>query len=111
MDLIHIDGKPYVLVPMHEYRRLTGVATEEQTSLPGSVLDQIAASGDHPVKIIRKHRGLTQIELAQAAGLSRPYLAEIESNRKSGSITAMKLLAKALDVPAGLLISSPFRKD
>ena len=103
-ELLHIYGKPFVLVPLHEYRRLVNGDQEPQTDLPSEILDRVAAGTAHPVKIIRKYRGLTQIELASAAGLSRPYLTEIETRKKTGSITAMKSLADALGVDIGILV-------
>lgn len=100
-DLLHIQGKPYVLVPLHEYREMTGGA--QQDNLPNDILDALAARQSSPVKILRKFRGLTQADLARAANLSRPYLTEIETGKKDGSIRAMKALAAALDVNVGTL--------
>jgi DNA-binding XRE family transcriptional regulator len=96
-DLLHIQGKPYVLVPLHDYRALTSVPSDEGT-LPPEILDTLAAGQETPVRILRKFRGLTQAELADKAGLSRPYLTEIESGKKNGSVRAMKAIAQALDV-------------
>ena len=103
-ELLHIDGKPFVIVPMHEYRRLVNGGKEVETNLPSEIMDRITAGTDHPVKTIRKFRGVTQVELAQAAGLSRPYLTEIETRKKAGSINALKAIASALDVEIGLLV-------
>lgn len=103
-DLIHIQGKAYVLVPLHEYRRLVSGEDGDTDSLPDSLKDQLVAGQGNAVKIIRKFRGLTQEDLAKSAQISRPYLAEIETGRKQGSIAALKLLAEALQVPAGLLL-------
>lgn len=105
-DLIHIQGKAYVLVPLHEYRTLQSPPQTEMAALPAPVMDTLYEGRDHPVKIIRKHRGLTQAELAAASGVSRPYLAEIETGRKTGSLTALKLLAATLEVPLSLLIDT-----
>ncbi len=102
-DLLHIQGKPYVLVPLHEYRTLNG-ATHEDSALPDDLLDAIHARTAHPIRLLRRHRDLTQNELADAAGLSRPYLTEIETGKKQGSINALRALADALDVDAGLLV-------
>lgn len=99
-DLVHIQGKPYVLVPLHEYRALTS-AEPPATGLPGDILDRLYARHENPVKILRKYRGLTQAALAEKSGLSRPYLAEIETGRKEGSVTALKNLAAALQVDIG----------
>lgn len=98
-DLLHIQGKPYVLVPLHDYRDLSGGGGD--SALPDEVLDQLSAGQDHPVKIIRKFRQMTQADLAESSGISRPYLTEIETRKKDGSLRAMKAIAGALDVTVG----------
>ncbi len=98
-DLLHIQGKPYVLVPLHDYRELSNSGGD--SSLPDTVLDQLSAGQDHPVKIIRKFRKMTQADLAANSGISRPYLTEIETRKKDGSLRAMKALAQALNVSVG----------
>ncbi|MEM7679545.1 MAG: helix-turn-helix transcriptional regulator [Pseudomonadota bacterium] len=100
-DLLHIQGKPYVLVPLHDYREMT--SNDNDADLPADVLDALAAGEKSPLKILRKHHGLTQADLAQRAGLSRPYLTEIETGKKDGSIRAMKQLAEVLGVSVGTL--------
>ncbi len=100
-DLLHIQGKPYVLVPLHDYRSLTGA--DGAGALPDDVLDALAAGQNSPVKVIRKFRGLTQHALAKKAKISRPYLTEIETGKKDGSLRALKSIAGALDVPVGRL--------
>lgn len=101
-DLLHIQGKSYVLVPLHDYRAMTG--SEQTGALPDHVLDMLAARQDNPIKIIRKFRGLTQSELSKKAKISRPYLAEIETGRKDGSLRALKSIADALNVSPDSLI-------
>ncbi len=96
-DLLHIQGKPYVLVPLHDFRAMNS-SEEANDSLPDDILDQLSANQESPIKILRKHRGMTQNDLANEAGLSRPYLTEIETGKKDGSIRALKALAEALDV-------------
>lgn len=100
-DLLHIQGKPYVLVPLHDYRAMTD--GQNVPNLPDDVLDALAARKDSPIKILRKHRGLTQMELAERSGLSRPYLTEMETGKKEGSMRALKALSKALDVPVAII--------
>ena len=98
-DLLHIQGKPYVLVPLHDYREMSSGDT--QSDLPDDILDRISARQEHPIKIIRKFRNMTQNDLAEKSGISRPYLTEIETGKKDGSIRALKSLAQALDVAVG----------
>ena len=98
-DLLHIQGKPYVLVPLHDYREMSGGANDN--NLPDDILNELAARQNHPIKVIRKYREMTQNDLAEASGISRPYLTEIETGKKDGSIRAMKAIAEALEVSVG----------
>lgn len=95
-DIIHIAGKPHVLVPLHEFAQIK--AGPQDREIPAAILEQLAIAQENPIKILRKYRGLTQEELATAAGLSRPYLTEIETGRKEGSIRSLKAIAQALNV-------------
>jgi len=51
-----------------------------------------------PLAFWRKHRGLTQIELSQAADMSQPYLAQLETGQREGSVSVYARLAKLLNV-------------
>lgn len=56
------------------------------------------------VKALREQRGMTQERLAEAAGLSRPHLARLETARQDPTLSTIEKLAKALRVkPAELL--------
>jgi DNA-binding XRE family transcriptional regulator len=103
-DLLHIQGKPYVLMPLHDYRELTSATSPH--NLPGDILDAIAAGEASPIQILRKYHGLTQSQLAKAADISRPYLTEIETGKKDGSIRALRAIASVFEVDVGLLASS-----
>ena len=102
-DLVHIQGKAYVLVPLHEYRGMTAAPLPEN-DLSEKIITDLLVRSENPIKIIRKYRGLTQEQLSEIAGISRPYLAEIETGRKEGSITALKNLAAALQVNISTLL-------
>ena len=60
--------------------------------------------GEHPVRAIRKYRGLTQSAVAGRAGLRQGYIADIEGRRKIGSAVSLKRIAEALGVPLGVLV-------
>ncbi len=96
-DIIHIAGKPHVLVPLHDYAQMKN--SNDDSGLPEDILQKIALGKENTIKIIRRFRGMTQEDLSSAAGLSRPYLTEIETGRKEGSIRTLKAIAKALEVP------------
>ncbi len=64
---------------------------------PAEVVKAILA-GAAPVKAWREHRGLTQAELARHAGVSRGYLAQIETGARAGTADALARLARQLGV-------------
>lgn len=65
--------------------------------LPSEAVERLC-SGEHPVRIWRKHRGLTREALAAAAGVAPSYLTEIETRKKPGSFEALAKLAAALKI-------------
>jgi len=100
-DILHIAGKPHVLVPLHDYAALKNAGSNN--NLPEEIIQQISLAQESPIKVLRKYRGMTQTDLAKASGISRPYLTEIETGKKDGSIRALKSIADALDASLELL--------
>jgi DNA-binding XRE family transcriptional regulator len=79
------------------------IARGEDFALPAAVWAAIE-SGEHPVRAIRKYRGLTQNETAERAGLRQGYIADIEGGKKTGSSTSLKAIAAALGVPLEFIV-------
>jgi DNA-binding XRE family transcriptional regulator len=52
--------------------------------------------GANPIRVWREYRGLSQQQLSGAAGISAPYLSQIESDRHEGSTRVLAGLAAAL---------------
>lgn len=103
------EGEPeYAILPIAEYRRLAELdedsaataayhRTRGDALVPGAVVDALG-EGQNPVRAWRKHRSLTQAALARAVGVSRAYVAGIETGRAAGSVRALKAIAEALGV-------------
>lgn len=108
------DGEPlFVLVPVKDYEALQRAAediedlraagatlalgTEGLAPVPAAVAHRIA-DGENPVRVWREHRGMKAIELARAAGMSAPYLSEIETGKKDGTFRTMAAIARVLSV-------------
>jgi mRNA interferase RelE/StbE len=100
-----------VTIPRAEYDRLIAdsetladlaaydaAKAEAGEGMPLAVFSRII-SGENPVKVIRKWRGLTQAELARRADLHRVQLHDIETGKSRGSVETLKAIAVALDVP------------
>lgn len=56
------------------------------------------------IKALREQRGMTQEQLAEKAGVSRTYLARLETARQDPTLSTLEKLAKALGVKATRLI-------
>jgi XRE family transcriptional regulator, aerobic/anaerobic benzoate catabolism transcriptional regulator len=66
----------------------------------------LAALG-REVRRSRAKRGMTRRQLAQASHTSERYLAQIESGTGNPSITVLRAIAQALDIPAANLLGEP----
>jgi transcriptional regulator with XRE-family HTH domain len=56
------------------------------------------------LKKLRRDRGLSQEELAAKAGISRTYLARLETARQDPTLATLEKLAKALRVKLEMLV-------
>src|SRR5215469_302312 len=73
-------------------RRLGREVAGEVPTEVSSAIDE----GTHPVRAWREFRGSNQARLASATGISRAYLAQIESSERTGTLEVMARLAGAL---------------
>ena len=113
---INLNGGAFVILSEEDYEDLVDSrnATEikariqsgEEELFPLEVTKALIA-GEEPVRVFRKHRGLTVVQLAEMTGLSRPYLTEIETGKKTGSFDAMARIARALKVSLDDLAPQP----
>ena len=58
------------------------------------------------LKLIRGAKGLSQEEMAEILGVSRPTYAEIEKGQGEVTVSSLEKFAKYLGVSAGLLLSA-----
>jgi len=115
IQIIERDGKPeWAVLPYDVYLELleqaemledirdfdaakTALENDEDELIPSEVVYAIL-DGENPIKVWREFRGLTQGQLADAAGISKPYLSQIETGKRKGSTDILSALAKALHV-------------
>jgi transcriptional regulator with XRE-family HTH domain len=55
------------------------------------------------IKNSRKKKGQTQIEFAEACGITQTYLSQIESNLKEPNLSTLKSIGDKLDLPLPIL--------
>jgi DNA-binding Xre family transcriptional regulator len=79
---------------LHEARARARAGARE-AGIPAEVL-RAEIEGTHPIAAWRKHRKMTQVQLAAEAGIDRGYLALIESRARAGSLATLTRIARAL---------------
>ncbi|MDO8752555.1 MAG: helix-turn-helix transcriptional regulator, partial [Anaerolineales bacterium] len=52
----------------------------------------------NPIKVWREYRGLTQQQLADKVKISKPYISQIETGKRTGTTEILSAIAKVLDV-------------
>ena len=71
--------------------------TRDEEAVPIAVVDRLLA-GENPIRVWREHRGLSLIRLANAAGLGKGYLSQLERGARQGPVATIQRLAAALRV-------------
>lgn len=69
----------------------------EEELIPAEYVNRMI-DGENKVKVWRDFRSMSAKALADAAGMSAPYLSQIESGAREGSLDALKKLAEVLRV-------------
>lgn len=75
----------------------------EEELIPSEVVYAIM-DGANSIKVWREYRGMTQQLLAEQVGISVPYLSQLETEKRKGSLEVIAAIAKALDVSVDLLV-------
>ncbi|BBC72900.1 XRE family transcriptional regulator [Altererythrobacter sp. B11] len=106
MDTVTIDRAEYdrlraAAEDLEDLRAYDGamarIAAGEEELVPADVVGRLLA-GESPLRVWREYRAFTQAQLADAAGVNRVQIANIESGGKTGSVETVKKLAAALEV-------------
>ncbi len=122
VQIIEREGKPeWAVIPYTTYLRLTEdaemlqdirdydeakKAIENGEELVPSEVTYAILDGKNPIRVWREHRGFTQQRLAEIAGISTPYLSQIESGKRKGTTDALTAIAKALGLSWDDIVSS-----
>lgn len=115
VQLIKQGDKPeWAVIPYDAYLRLVeqaemlqdiqdydaakaALARGDEELVPSELVDALL-DGDNPIKVWRIYRGMTRKELAEQVGISVPYLAQLETNKRNGSLEILSAIARALNV-------------
>jgi DNA-binding XRE family transcriptional regulator len=112
--IITPSGDRMVLVPFEEYQRLVEaaedaadardvdeikrrLATGEEELIPAKVVGRMI-DGENKLRVWREYRGMSAKQLAEATGLAAPYISQLETGKREGTIETFKKIAAALRV-------------
>jgi DNA-binding XRE family transcriptional regulator len=77
----------------------------EDELVPSEVIYAIL-DGGNAIKIWREYRGMSQQQMAENVGISVPYLSQLETNKRKGSLDVLSAIARALRVSLDHLVPS-----
>ena len=110
-QVLEVEGKPSLaVIPLAEWQRIIERLEDAEDELavrrwradpgeriPADVVNHLL-DGENKIKVWRMHRGLTQQALAEACGVSKPYVSQLEANTRLASQAVLRKLASALRV-------------
>ena len=107
------DGERLVTMSAEDYQDLIdardaeaamrAIAAGTLQTLSGGDVDAYLAAAT-PLAFWRRHRGLTQADMAQEIGVSQPYLAQLENGQREGSVSVYQRLARRLGLSVDELL-------
>ena len=123
VQVIARNGKPeWAVLPYEDYLQLVewaemlediqdydrakaAVERGDEEIIPAAVVYALV-NGERPVKVWREYRQMSQQQLAQAAGISVPFLSQIETGKRKASTKVIGRLAIVLQVAVDDLLQS-----
>jgi DNA-binding XRE family transcriptional regulator len=108
------NGDQMAVIPLTEYERLVEAAEDladvraydevvrrlasgEEELVPAELVNRIL-DGENTLRVWREYRGLTVKQLAERAGVSAPFVSQIETGQREGSVDTMRKLAEVLKI-------------
>jgi DNA-binding XRE family transcriptional regulator len=121
VQIIEKNGRPeWAVLPYHQYQQMleamemlddiraydeAKARIADREELVPSEITYAILDGANPIRVWRTYRGLTQQQLADQAGISKPYLSQIESGKRTGTAEVLQAIAQALDLELDDLVA------
>lgn len=79
------------------------LAAGEEELIPAEFVNRMI-DGENKIKVWRDYRGMSGKALAENAGISAPYLSQIESGARDGAVETLRKIADTLGVTVDELV-------
>jgi DNA-binding XRE family transcriptional regulator len=124
IQVINQDNKPeWAVIPYETYLQLVEKAEMlqdiqdydsaraalergEDELVPAEVVYALL-DGENSIKVWRDYRRLSQQDVAEKAGISVPYLSQLETNKRKGSLDVLQAIARVLQVSLETIVPLP----
>lgn len=114
IQVIEKNGQPeWAVIPYEQYQRLVEAVemledmqafdeakqriADGEEIVPSAITYAIL-DGGNPIRVWREYRGLTQQQLADKVGISKPYLSQLESGKRAGTTEVLSAIAHMLNL-------------
>jgi len=112
-QIVEIAGQKMAMLPIEDYERLLELAEDQADILaadragerrlageeyvPFDLVKRIL-DGESPLRVWREYRGMSQVDLAKASGVSNNMISDMEHGKREGKLDKLRALADALKV-------------
>ena len=116
ITVITEDGEQFAKVPLGLWQTVSaeieahrdsaviaGASREARDYIPLEVASRIW-DGVSPVRAWREHRRMTQNRLAEATGMARAFLSQVETGKRDLSVKMLQKVAMALNADISFLV-------
>ena len=98
--------KAEMLLDIQDYDSAKAALERGEDELIPSEIVYAILDGENAIKVWREFRGMSQQELAEKAGISVPYLSQLETSKRTGSLEVLSSVAKALNLSLENIVPS-----
>jgi DNA-binding XRE family transcriptional regulator len=104
-DYLQLVEQAEMLQDIRDYDTVTEALKQGNEELIPSEVVYAILDGGNPIRVWREYRGLSQQVLAEGVGISVPYLSQLETGKRKGSLDVLTAVANALHVTLDELVS------
>ena len=95
---LHLVEQAEILQDVHNFDSVKAAFEHGEEELVPAEVAYALLDGANPIKVWREYRRMAQNELADKAGISVPYLSQLETGKRTGSVEVLSALARSLNV-------------